>query len=147
MLELTAREGADAKLRLFADFGPLSKAAIVDVVFVGTQAARILPGFADDQVVDESAYDWSDVPSPAGTITGELDDGLVLLRQRWQDTQTCPDPGVYEVVNSTWREELGLPGPLKHYLVLGHDTYVEAMAEGFEWQTSPDAHLVAGRLP
>ena len=94
-------------------------------------AARMCPAYADSQVIDESRYDWSDIPDDYEP--GEqLGNYLARYREQWRRGGVCPDPGVYQVNGSRWIEELELlnePIRWKHYIVLGHDCYVEVIAK------------------
>ena len=98
---------------------------------------RFSPSHGDRQVVPEASYDWSAVPRPhagPGYVERERQ-----RREQWQTTGTCPDPRAYEVVGSRWLPELVHPVhetldgalPYRHYLVLGHDAYVEVLATGW----------------
>jgi hypothetical protein len=99
-----------------------------------------VPGFADSEVVREADYDWSAVsrPSPGS----DLVEYLRLQREKWLETGICPDPGVYEVRSSNWlreiREETGYEWlDYHHYLILGHDVYVEVIAKGWRDEEVP----------
>ena len=106
---------------------------LLRIVFKGSVGARMYPAHSDSQVVDESSYDWTQVPgrwSPGEDIYSYLERD----RATWLQTGVCPDPRVYEVVNSPWLEEMQMESDQrwKHYLILGHDAFVEVIAEGHE---------------
>jgi hypothetical protein len=106
---------------------------LLRIAFKGSVGARMYPAHSDSQVVNESVYDWTQVRgrwSPGEDIYAHLERDRVS----WQHTGVCPDPRVYEVVNSPWLEEMQLEGDQrwKHYLILGHDAFVEVIAEGHE---------------
>lgn len=111
---------------------------LIRVTFQAAPYSRMLPSFRDSQVIDEDAYDWSDV---AGAYRdGEAADEFVQ-RQRasWAATGICPDPSAYEVAPSPWlddlrRERRGAVGAYRHYLVVGQDAYVEVLARDWSWQ-------------
>lgn len=106
---------------------------LVRMAFYHCIAARMCPSHSDAEVVEESAYDWSAIParfSPGDDIFAYLERNRAL----WLQTGICPNPRAYEVANSPWLKEYGLAnGPVwKHYLILGHDAYVEVIAKGYE---------------
>jgi hypothetical protein len=106
---------------------------LLRIAFRGCVGARMYPAHSDSQVVDECVYDWTQVPgrwSPGEDIYAYLERDRVV----WRQSGVCPDPRVYEVVNSPWLEEMQLEGDQrwKHYLILGHDAFVEVVAEGHE---------------
>lgn len=92
---------------------------------------RLSPSYSDREVVREADYDWSAVPQ----LSAGADYRETRLRrdELWRTTGVCPDPHAYEVVGSEWLAAHDEPvGPdrdrLHHYLVLGHDAYVEVLA-------------------
>jgi hypothetical protein len=102
------------------------------VTFQRFVSARMCPAHSDREVVEESVFDWSCVPGrwrPGESIE------LYLRRDRelWQTTGMCPDPLIYHTKSSPWIDSLqlqyGSSVALTHYLVLGHDAYVEVIAE------------------
>lgn len=97
---------------------------------------RWSPSYADSQVVEEAAYDWSALACRfhAGEDPAEW---LRRFREMWKSTSICPNPGIYTVVGSTWLQEMGEDGSAvyRHYLILGHDAYVEVIAEDWGWKS------------
>jgi len=100
--------------------------------------ARISPSFSDSEVVKESIYDWTAVSGRY--LPGEsVKDWLQRFRETWLQTGICPDPGMYEVESSPWLQEVSAengrrPG-LKHFLITGHDAFIEVLAEEWSWTT------------
>jgi hypothetical protein len=88
------------------------------------------PNYTDAEVVPEADYDWSEVPLLS---TGaDYEKSRRERRDKWAMTGLCPDPQVYEVHNSPWLKALPWPSSggedYRHYLILGHDNYVEVLA-------------------
>ena len=135
-LQLSAHEDLVASptvVSLFATFVDGSFAR-VQVEFRDALWVRWSPSHSDLEVVAESDYDWSGVPRLE--VGPAYQDSALRLREQWRASGICPDSRVYEVGNSPWVEGLGHPtaGGLahRHFLVLGHDAYVELLATG--WQ-------------
>ena len=107
---------------------------MVRVTFTGGRIGRLCPSFSDLEVVREQDYDWSALPTrllPDETTT----QNLARRQALWLSTGLSPDPRMYEVRQSLWFDELGLSSRgLKHYLLLGHDEYVEVVAEDWKWE-------------
>lgn len=111
-----------------------SRHRLVRVLFQGSVQIRGRPAFSDLEVIPEESYDWSNVPS--GIQDSETPEASVArVGFQWKTTGFCPDPGMYEVRESSWLRELGLaPNQWRHYILLGHDEYVEVIAHGYQWQ-------------
>ncbi len=113
----------------------------VRILFERGLWSRMCPAYSDSEVVKESKYDWSAV---VGRYKSGEDPPTWLRRFKvtWLDTSICPDPGMYEVENSPWLREIesveGSKEELRHYLFLGHDAYVEVLAEGWTWKAERD---------
>jgi len=107
---------------------------MVRVAFAAGKVGRACHAFADLQVIPEDDFDWTAVPGellPGQTI----DQNIKKRLQTWTDTGVCPDPLMYEVQGSPWLRELGLSeNDLHHYILLGHDDYVEVIASGWRWE-------------
>lgn len=121
---------------------PLSERGAYQLIrlhFVNALNAKETPSFSDSQVIEELAYDWSQVP---GTWHGEdIFEYLKNFDAIWAATGLCGDPRVYEVTTSNDAEELlssvantSKPPTGKRFLILGHDSFVEIVAEGVEVQ-------------
>lgn len=107
---------------------------MVRVSFAGAHFGRICQSASDSEVIPEEDYDWSDVASslkPDETIEQDFE----RIRDLWLTTGICPDPGMYEVRNSPLLTEIAVQAnELRHYLMLGHDEYVEVLAKGWGWE-------------
>jgi hypothetical protein len=109
---------------------------MVRIVFENGVKVRESEAFADLEVVDTSKYDWSLLPLPQELLEGEtIAEYLARDEAYWLQTGLSPNPGMYEVEGSDWLAELGCEGRnLHHYLILGHDEFVEVLAEGWRWE-------------
>lgn len=107
---------------------------MVRVSFVGGLESRVCRAVSDIEVLSESDFDWSAVPG--GLLLDEkVSDNVKRIDDQWRNTGACPDPGMYEVKNSTWLRDLGLSrASLHHFILLGHDDYLEIIADGWQWE-------------
>jgi hypothetical protein len=134
-------ESMDADTLLFR--GNVDKRdRIVKLTFDCAAWARMYP-FDSDESVFDSNYDWSAVggrdfePNPDPEDWGEelWEESVKRFRQQWGRTSICPDPGMYEVYASPWLQETGASDiGLKHYMILGHDAYIEILASSWRWE-------------
>lgn len=96
---------------------------------------RMSPACSDSETIRENAYDWSQVKC---TWDGEqdIDEWLYAFKKLWRETGMCPDPRIYQVEDSEWLRSIGscLGTEWKHYLVVGHDNYVEVIAKSCKWE-------------
>jgi hypothetical protein len=88
--------------------------------------------YSDSEVVPESLYDWSRVPGGMPE-DGEWERAEEDLRNEWMKTGICPDPLMYEVIFGNGAEQGDPSVETKHYLLLGHDVYLEVDAVGWRW--------------
>ncbi len=97
--------------------------------------SRMCPSHSDKEVIDESLFDWSQVTG-SWTPGEDILKHLQQTRDSWQQSGICPDPSIYEVELSPWLDETGAAQDRyrkwRHYLILGHDSYIEVIAEGYE---------------
>lgn len=96
---------------------------------------RFSPSFSDSEVVEEAAYDWSAITTRYQAGQG-FDEYKRMFWEQWRRSALCPDPNMYELERSPWLFEV-LPGhhEYKHFLILGHDAYVEVLARGWAWKS------------
>jgi hypothetical protein len=98
-----------------------------------------------EQVTDENAYECFEFPGIGSWMTTEEIDKIIDEEMsHWQTEGICPDPEFYFVENSTWYAEINQsPPPIdcKHYVIFGHDAYLEILAHGFEWEVLPSRPL------
>ena len=56
------------------------------------------------------------------------------FRKQWLTTQFCPDPNMYEVINTRWSPAIGgYEEGYVHYIILGEQIYVDIMARDWSW--------------
>ncbi len=106
----------------------------IRVIFINPIAGRVCRSFSDLQIIPEDEYNWSAVLSelkPGETIEMNIN----RRRIEWLKTGVCLDPRMYEVFNSAWLHEIGQSEKgMHHYLLLGHDEYVEVIAGDWIWE-------------
>lgn len=93
---------------------------------------RRCPQHSDNEVVDESEFDWSCVkgrPRPNEVPR----DWHARVMKDWSATRISPDPSVYTVEDSNWENEESKRFGLKHYLILGEFCYIEVLARSMQW--------------
>ncbi|SKC08469.1 hypothetical protein [Luteibacter sp. 22Crub2.1] len=112
----------------------LGRFQMVRVSFLGGLDSRVCHAVSDIEVLSERDFDWSAVPG--GLLPGEkVSDNVKRIDAQWRTTGICPDPGVYEVQHSIWLRELGLDRrSLRHIIILGHDDYLEIIADDWQWE-------------
>lgn len=116
-------------IKLTPPTGPFQ---LVKVKFASAIASRMLPGFSDREIINPEIYDSSNLPcgySPGQSIS----EWKRQFQHTWVQNRLCPDPRMYEVSSSLWIEELGVGGEFKHFLIEGHDAYVEIIAKKWDW--------------
>ena len=106
---------------------------LVQLEFSDCMQVRQTPAFADAEVLQEDAYDWSLVPSNMREDE-TVEACIQRIHDLWLATGACPDPGMYEVEGSPWLASLGHPRDARHFVVLGHDDYLEVIASGWRWK-------------
>ena len=112
---------------------PTGPYQVVRVEFAWATASRMLPGYSDRELVNPDLYDSSAVrfQFKEGQSINEC---LLAFRSAWQRDGVCPDSRMYEVENSLWIAELSIKDErLRHFLILGHDAYVEVIARAWKW--------------
>lgn len=115
--------------------GGIGAYRLVRVLFKEGLWVKVCPSHSDTEIIREDFYDWSALDwrvedSPEGSAF------LNRFWDRWRNTLVCPDPRMYQVEESTWLQELGLDSGSgwKHYMILGHDAYVEVIARDWQWE-------------
>ncbi len=108
---------------------------VVKLQFQGGLWARMSPSYSDREVLNPSLFGFSSVWSEYSPEQ-DIDNWLSSFRQEWLRTSICPDPRFYEVKNSLWLQELKTDeSEYKHFIVKGHDAYVEVVAQGWSWNS------------
>jgi len=97
--------------------------------------SRVKPAYSDVEVIPRESFDWSEVKG-AKQVGESAVEFVARIRDAWQLTQVCPNPRMYELLPSPWISELGLSDNegWHHYLLAGHDEYIEVIAKGWSWQ-------------
>ncbi|WP_434389199.1 hypothetical protein [Melittangium boletus] len=128
----------------YALFGPLAETYLKDedaedpgyhlirVEFIRSGWSRFSPIFAERDPIQRAQYDWSQVPfrGPVDMTT----DGRGEYTRAWMANGACPDSGAYEVLESAWaREPRVARFGLRHFILVGHDAYVEVLAMDWKW--------------
>jgi hypothetical protein len=126
-------------IKVYSPYSPGVKLAppsgpyqLVRVKFTSTIASRMLPGFSDREVVNPEIYDASGLPYRFKPGQG-VEEWKRQFQSAWAQNRLCPNPRMYEVSNSSWIDELKLSNEFKHFLLMGHDTYVEIIAKHWDW--------------
>ncbi len=108
---------------------------LLTITFDSGLWARMSPSFSDREVIDPSLYDRSKLPCPYQRGQSP-EDWVHRFWAEWRQTGFCPQSGFYEVNFSPWLEETGYAkSSYKHFIVLGHDAYVEVLAKGWSWKS------------
>lgn len=108
---------------------------LVRVTFDDAVHLRTCWAVSDRETFPEDDYDWSAIPG--ARRPGEpVEETLQRGREWWLATGTAPDAGMYVVEGSPRMAEFGNLGPqYRHYILSGHDEYVEVIARGWSWET------------
>lgn len=112
---------------------PFDDLRYIEIVFRDAIAAMFLPSFRDAEIIPEGEFDWSQIE-----VDYSLDAGLDAFRRRfwasWRLSGRCPDPGAYILRGSRILDSLCKPAnEYLHYIICGHDNYVELIASGYSW--------------
>ena len=102
-------------------------------------ASRMLPVFSEREVVNPHFYDFSGLPHRF-TPGLSAEKWKLQFNNAWVKSRLCPNPRMYEVSNSAWIKELAAGSEFKHFLLMGHDAYVEVVATHWDWMSE-------GRIP
>lgn len=119
------------EIEIADDDGNPKAHAIVKIEFDSGLWVRISPSYSDRQVLDPEHFDDSLLPgsNPPEDVQRWLND----FQSLWLKSGTCPDPGAYVVEQSGWKREVGA-GDFTHYLIEGHDAYIEVLAQDWKWE-------------
>ena len=107
---------------------------VVRVSFTDAKVGRICFAVSDKEVIAEDDFDWDAVPT--SLLPGEtIEENIARRKKMWLETGQCLDPRMYEVHDSPWLQELRLSeADVHHYILVGHDEYVEVIASGWKWE-------------
>lgn len=113
-----------------------SASRVVKLEFQQGLWVRMYPAYSDREVVNPYLFAPSSSWSDFNPELDDIDTWLLSFKQEWIRTSICPDPGFYEVKNSFWLQEVKLDeSRYKHFLVKGHDAYVEILARNWSWKS------------
>lgn len=109
---------------------------LIRIIFDCGLWVRFMRSYDDDEIVEEAAFDWSELADLRSAWKPGIEAGRRYYWSRWKQTGVCPDPNMYEVERSVWlREVRPRSSDFKHYLMVGHDAYVEVIAKGWKWES------------
>jgi hypothetical protein len=102
------------------------------------------PGIHDGDPIDRARYD--EAALPGFRDSGPTPEAYIkAFWERWRSTGLCPDPGMYEVAQSTWMQAVGAAERMqalgyaredyKHYIIEAHDSYVEVIAKAWRYES------------
>jgi len=109
---------------------------LIRLIFENGLWVRFMHAHSDDQIIDEEKFDWSEVAHIYDALAPGIEAGRKYYWSLWKRNGICPDPHMYEVEGSNWLREIRPRGEgYKHYLMVGHDAYVEVIAMGWRWES------------
>lgn len=113
---------------------------LVHVSLAGCAWARVCTAASDREVIPEEAYDWQ-------LVEGRMQPGeaiaswLAQCHRVWRATGIYPDSNAYEVLDSRWVAETeAWRWQGTHFLFVGEDLYIEALAQRFSWESKGRVH-------
>src|SRR5688500_9327152 len=118
-LEVRITENGDTEVE--ADVELLNGSARLAVLFRAGQWERVWPADRDESTLPRSRFDLSSIPAAGITVTGSYVDHF---RELWTQNGACPDPGIYEVIDSTWLAETNAARfGCRHFVLRGRDMW------------------------
>jgi hypothetical protein len=105
--------------------------SLVKVVFRNGLWVRFCPAFSDHEVLDPREFDCSMIPY--SSTPNDIGAWLRDFQSLWMKSGNCPNPGAYTVESSEWVSRLSVAG-FVHFLIKGHDAYVEVLANDWKWE-------------
>lgn len=106
---------------------------LVKLTFNWIHAFRGNLGSNERNALNEQDYDWTSVPLRA-LIREDFEAYKLQYNQQWQATGLCPNPLMYEVVNSKWLTPEDASLGEKHFLIMGEIMYVEILGGEWSWE-------------
>ena len=108
---------------------------LIAIDFQCCRLAHLSIAYADDQVVNRRLFDWS---ATRERFTDEpIQTYLQRFADEWCANRICPDSRMYAVHDSLllkqFREDHFTNDQTAHYLLLGHDAYIDVIADGWTW--------------
>ncbi len=103
---------------------------------------RMSPALADGDVFGSETYDWSRMTFMQQAAGEGVDDLRRKFVSLWRENSICPDPRMYEVLGSHWLRDTPIAiGTFKHFLIAGHDAFIEVLAKGWTWESLADVNI------
>jgi hypothetical protein len=107
---------------------------LLRVHFTEGYEAQMKRAVSDHEVIQEDDYDWSSVSSTP-RVGETIEQTVRRSHELWIMAGLCPNPRMYEIESSPRIHELGLSSSIwRQYLLLGHDEYLEVIAQGWTWE-------------
>lgn len=111
---------------------PCSKThSVVRIEFEAGMWVRMSPAYSDRVVIDPHEFDDSFLPYSG--LTADVETWLRNFHSHWLKSGNCPDPGAYFVESSQWAAHHSRSG-FRHFLIKGHDAYIEVLARDWKWE-------------
>jgi hypothetical protein len=95
---------------------------------------RFSAGIHDADPIDRARYDEDALPRFRESGVS-VEESIKIFWEEWRRTGLCPDPRMYEVVHSTWIDAVGAAEDFKHFIIAGHDSYVEVIAKAWRYES------------
>jgi hypothetical protein len=102
----------------------------VTLTFRSLVTFQIHPPQMPHSLLDESHYDFSDIPL-YGLGLKSFDDWSSQVDAQWAQRGLCPNPRFYEVIDGEGVANAAVR--CSRWILLGHDAYCEIVAGSFEW--------------
>lgn len=103
---------------------------------------RLCPSFSDLETIEPGRFDFSEIPFHDESIpVTERNESTTSALHReannaWIETGQCPDPGIYEIKNSTWLvESTAIKFGCKHFVIDGREMFVEILAQDLHFES------------
>jgi hypothetical protein len=107
----------------------------VKIVFDSFNAVRMLSPQTEFSAIDHKKYDLSSILF-FDLLCQDNELWAKEFYSYWKENNICPDPRMYEVKKSRWLDETKAERfGCKHFILLGHDNYIEVLAKDWNWQS------------
>jgi hypothetical protein len=105
----------------------------VKIEFCGGHWIRVEPSLDDGHIVDESLYDWSNIPLRE-LLFENTSQWAIKFKEKWSKEKFCPDSMAYEITNSNWIDSLGTQASqLRHFLFCFEDMSLQILTRSLKW--------------
>jgi hypothetical protein len=123
-----------AEVAVLPQTDPLANALAdsrVLLIFSSGQWVRTEPSFGDIEVIPPGMFERT----LRFNTSHDFHDQIREFRQDWLSSGICPISNIYSVENSLWiREQNAARFGCQHYVIEGHDMWVELIAQSFQWR-------------